>query len=141
MADQKADKPVTETNSPAKAPKLKADVVELDLDVTARDATDDDAPPPRKYSKRNKGAQQFERHVSKGLHRVAKSVEAGLREWREATDRSSRKRTDGAIRDALENSARAVGKQIRVASRLPEDAVRAVRSLKVMKALRRVFPL
>jgi hypothetical protein len=140
MEDQKSDKPVTENTGPEKAPKPRAGVIELDVDLASRDATDG-ARPPRKYSKRNKSVQEFERRVSKGLHRVAKSVEAGLREWRAATDRSSRKRKDGAIRDALENSARAVGKQIRVASRVPEDAVRAVRALKVMKALRRVFPL
>jgi hypothetical protein len=96
---------------------------------------------PRKYSKRYKNLQEFERQASKGVHRLVKSVEAGVREWRDATDRSARKRKDGALRDVLENSARAVGKQIRVASRAPQDAVRAVRALKITKALRRVFPL
>lgn len=96
---------------------------------------------PRKYSKRRKNLQEFERHASKGLHRLARSVEAGMREWREATDRSARKRKDGALHDVLENSARAVSKQLRVASRVPQDAVRAIRSLKITKALRRVFPL
>jgi hypothetical protein len=103
--------------------------------------TRDDDEEPRKYSKRRKRLQEFERHASKGLHRLAKSVEAGIREWRDATDRSARKRKDGALRDALDNSARAVSKQLRVASRAPQDAARALRSLKITKALRRVFPL
>lgn len=117
----------------------KTDVVEIELD--ARVPAPDEELPPRNYSKRYKGVQQAERHVSRGLLRIAKSVETGLREWRDATDSSSRKRKDGAIRDALENAAGAVGKQIRVASRVPEDAVRAVRSLKILKAVRRAFPL
>lgn len=130
MADPKNEKAVTEkVVVTEKAPKGQAEVIEID------------DRPPRKYSKRYKDVQRFERHVSRGVHRLVKSVEAGMREWRDATDRSSRERKDGAIRDALENSARAVGKQIRVASRVPEDAVRAVRSLKIVKALRRVFPL
>ena len=141
MADQKTDKPSTEKAASEKPLKLKTEVVEIELDRTAREATYDDVREPRKYSKRNENVQRFERHASRGLHRLAKSVEAGIREWRKATDRSSRKRTDGAIRDALENSARAVGKQIRMASRVPEDAVRAVRTLKVTRALRRIFPL
>lgn len=132
MADQKI-----ETRSPERADKKSMETsgrVTGNVDAEAQRA-------PRKYSKRNKGLQEFERNASKGLHRLAKSVEAGLREWRKATDRSARKRKDGALRDALENSARAVGKQIRVASRVPDDAVRAIRSLKITKALRRVFPL
>lgn len=141
MADQKTDKPAADKPAADKPLKVKTEVVEIELDRAAREALDDDARPPRKYSKRNENVQRFERHASRGLHRLAKSVEAGIREWRKATDRSSRKRTDGAIRDALENSARAVGKQIRMASRVPEDAVRAVRTLKVTRALRRLFPL
>lgn len=141
MADQKTDKPSADKPASEKPLKVKTEVVEIELDRDARAAIDDDAREPRKYSKRNENVQRFERHASRGLHRLAKSVEAGMREWRKATDRSSRKRTDGAIRDALENSARAVGKQIRMASRVPEDAVRAVRTLKVTKALRRLFPL
>lgn len=107
----------------------------------AKDVDAEQPREPRKYSKRRKNLQELERHASKGLHRLVKSVEAGVREWREATDRSARKRKDGALRDALENSARAVSKQIRVASRVPQDAARALRSLKITKALRRVFPL
>lgn len=141
MADQKTDKPASDKPASDKPLKVKTEVVEIELDRTARAAIDDDVREPRKYSKRNENVQRFERHASRGLHRLAKSVEAGMREWRKATDRSSRKRTDGAIRDALENSARAVGKQIRMASRVPEDAVRAVRTLKVTRALRRLFPL
>lgn len=130
MADPKNEKAVTEkVVVTEKASKGQVEVVE----IADR--------PPRKYSKQYKDVQRFERQVSRGLHRLVKSVDEGMREWRDATDRSSRKRKDGAIHDALENSARAVGKQIRVASRVPKDAVRAVRSLKIVKALRRVFPL
>jgi hypothetical protein len=126
--------PKTETRSAAQADKKSPEAEVRAVDPGGQRE-------PRKYSKRRKNVQEFERHASKGIHRLVKSVEAGVREWREATDRSSRKRKDGALRDVLENSARAVSKQIRVASRAPQDAARALRSLKITKALRRVFPL
>src|SRR4029453_1283784 len=94
----------------------------------------------RKYSKGLRPVQEFERHTSRALHRVVCSVEEGVREWRDETDRSARRRRDGAIRDALDNFAKATGKQLRVMSRTPEDMVRAVRSLRIGKTVRRIFP-
>lgn len=140
MADQEK-KVVSETIVKRKAADSKVVVDATEVQLSASGTAGDEAPPKRKYSRRFADVQRFERNVSRGLQRLARSVEAGIREWREATDRSSRKRRDGAIRDALDNSARALGKQLRVASRAPEDAVRAVRSLKIAKAVRRVFPL
>jgi hypothetical protein len=97
--------------------------------------------PKRKYSRNLRGVQEFERNASRAVHRFTRSLEVGVREWREATDRSARRRRDGAIRDALENYARATGKQLQVMSRAPEDVVRAVRSLKLGKVVRRLFPI
>lgn len=95
----------------------------------------------RKYSKDLRGVQKFERNASKALLRVTRSVDAGISEWRKQTDRSARRRKDGALRDAPENLAKAVGKQLRVASRAPEDLVRAVRSLRIRKVVRRLIPI
>jgi isopentenyl diphosphate isomerase/L-lactate dehydrogenase-like FMN-dependent dehydrogenase len=97
--------------------------------------------PPRKYSKRYRRIQEVERSVSKAIHRLVRSAEAGVSEWREQTDRSSRKRRDGAIRDALENFAKATGTTIRAASRTPEDVVRVVRKMKVGRFVRRIIPI
>lgn len=119
--------------------KAKTNVQEPSPTTGTAPHADDAAESPRRYSKRYRPLQEFERHASKGVHRLVQSVEAGIAEWRKATDRSARKRKDGALRDALENSARAVSKQIRVASRAPKDAARALRSLKIGKALRRAL--
>jgi hypothetical protein len=107
--------------------------------ITSRVSTE--TRPKRKYSKNRRTVQEFERNASRAVHRFTRSLEAGVREWREATDRSARRRRDGAIRDALENYAKATGKQLRVMSRTPEDVVRAVRSLKLGKVVRRLFPI
>lgn len=95
----------------------------------------------RKYSKNLRDIQKFERNASRALQRVAGSVEAGVREWRKATNRSARRKRDGAIRDALDNYAKATGKQLRVMSRAPADLVRAFRSLRISKIVRRLLPV
>lgn len=113
-------------------------------------ASQDDSPTPsqsvqprpkRKYSKRLRNVQEFERNASKAVHRFTRSIEQGVRQWRKSTDRSARRRKDGAIRDALDNYAKATGKQLRVMSRVPVDIVRAVRSLKIRKVVRRLLPM
>ncbi len=95
----------------------------------------------RKYSRDLADVQRFERRATRALLRVTTSVDAGVREWRRATDRSARRRRDGAIRDAPDNLARAVGVQIRVLSRAPEDVVSALRAFRLRRIVRRVFPI
>jgi len=93
----------------------------------------------RKYSRAWRSVQELERGVSKGVQRLAFSVVAGIRVWRKSTDKSARKRKDGAIRDALKNGAKAVGRQIRVATWAPLDVLKAVPKLKLRGIIARVF--
>jgi hypothetical protein len=135
MPDPSDDKADAAEQAAPKAPRFKTKIIHLE----SSPAPDEPSVPPRRYSKANRDVQELGRHVSRALHRIARSVEVGLRDWRESTERSSRRRKDGALRDAMENSSRAVGKQLRVVSKVPRDAARAVRSLKISKALRRAF--
>ena len=66
------------------------------------------AKPKKRYSRRLKGAQKLERGFSKGLHRLARATEKGVETWRKSSDRSARKKRDGALKDAPVNYARAV---------------------------------
>lgn len=93
----------------------------------------------RKYSKQLKGLQQFERGLSKAMNRIASSVDEGLRVWRKSSDKSARKKRDGAIRDALKNYARAAGKQVRIASWATIDLAKAVPHLRPRRLLARLF--
>lgn len=95
----------------------------------------------RKYSKNLRGIQEFERHASRAVHRLARSVEAGVETWRKATDGSARRRRDGAARDALDNFAKATAKQLRVVSSAPQNLARAARSLRIRKTVRRLLPI
>lgn len=95
--------------------------------------------PRRKYSKRLKGIQELERGVSKATHRLVGSIDEGLRAWRKSTDKSSRKKKDGAIRDAVTNYAKAVSKSLRVASAVPVDLAGAVPKFTIRLFVARIF--
>jgi hypothetical protein len=93
----------------------------------------------RKYSKGLKDLQQLERGVSKAMHRLAGSVDEGLRTWRKATERSARAQRDGAIRDALKNYAKATSRGLRVASWVPLDLAEALPRLNPRRVLARLL--
>lgn len=95
--------------------------------------------PKRKYSKKWKGVQQLERSVSKATHRLVGSIDEGLRVWRKSTDKSARKKKDGAIRDALQNYAKAVSKSMRVVSGVPLDLAKAMPKFSPRLFFARIF--
>lgn len=93
--------------------------------------------PARKKKKKNKGEfqysgpflarfQKLERGVTKAQYRVVKAIEASLATWREESDKSARKKTDGAVRDALKNAAEAMSRGLREAADFPRDVTEAL---------------
>jgi hypothetical protein len=111
----------------------------FEQDQAPRSAKSVKEPKKPKYSRSLRGVQRLETGVSKALHRLARSTEVGLRTWRKSTKKSALKKRDGAVRDALENYAKALGKQIGVASRVPLDIVQSLPKLGKRKALTRTF--
>jgi len=75
----------------------------------------------KKYSRALGSGQKVEVAVSRGAHRLANAVNDALSTWRKERDRSSRNKRDGAIRDAMQNTGRALSKFGREAARIPED--------------------
>lgn len=76
-----------------------------------------------KYSKGLRPFADLEKASVKAQRRLARAVVAGLSTWERRRDRSSRKKKDGAIRDAFKNTAHAMAKTVRVASRSVTDFV------------------
>ena len=98
-----------------------------DLNATPQDAMDNAEPAPKKkkkYSKQLREAQRIERAASKTRKRMLKAVLRGVETWESNRDRSAEKRKDGAVRDAMRNTARAYGDYVRAVSRMPEDMIR-----------------
>jgi hypothetical protein len=103
------------------------------IDPTEAHGTETEAAAPagetRKKRKTSRGlreAQKVERRATKAAHRLAEAVTAGLSTYRKDRDRSAEKKRDGALRDMPRNVAKAAGKTVRKASRVPSDLVRAV---------------
>lgn len=92
------------------------------------------------YSKRFKLAQKSERKMTKATRRLAEAVVAGIETWERERDRSAGKGKDGAMRDSLENYAKAYGKAVRKASRVPEDLVEGLRVV-LPKKLQKLYGL
>ncbi len=73
-----------------------------------------------------RGTGRVERGLSKASQRVGRAVELGLASWQKRRDRSAKRRRDGAIRDAVANSAFAVGTAAKEASWASSDFLRAL---------------
>ena len=90
----------------------------------------------RKYSSGLKDVQNFERGASKAAQRLSRAVERGLSIYRKRRDKSSRKKKDGAIRDALENWSKGLGKSLRISSRAPFDLAKQLNTKGFSRQLR-----
>src|SRR5258706_546208 len=69
-----------------------------------------------KYSRGLKDLQVSGRKVNKASSRLVKAVAKGMTEYRKASDKSARKKRDGAIRDFGLNVAKGMGKGLRPSS-------------------------
>ena len=122
-------KEITQDKSPEKRQPaaIQGDVSSVESSAAAVEVIEDEREQKqkRKYSSNLKGIQGIERDVSKALLRLTRAAETGVERWRDETDKSSRKKRDGAIRDAAENAAKAWSKGLRVASLVPVDASKA----------------
>lgn len=74
----------------------------------------------KKYSRGLRDIQRFDRGLAKASRKINEAVAEGLNKYLKDSDKSARKRRDGAIQDALENWAAAMGKTVRRASKAPE---------------------
>lgn len=93
-----------------------------------------------RYSKRLRVGQKAERRMSKASRRMAEAVVAGIETWEKRRDKSAGKKKDGAVKDSLENYARAYSETLRKASRVPEDVVKGMREL-MPKRLQKLYGL
>ncbi|MCP4655186.1 MAG: hypothetical protein GY856_07175, partial [bacterium] len=66
---------------------------------------------------------------------------AGLTEFRKQSNRSSRRRRDGAILDALDNWSRAVGETVRKSANAPYDFTKMIGSRRIGRQVRAVSRL
>lgn len=92
----------------------------------------------RKTSRGLKDIARIERGVAKAGDRLGSAMEAGFSKYREKSKKSSYKKKDGAIRDAVKNWSVAAGKGLEEASKIPGDITKALSTKQVSRAVRGV---
>jgi len=83
----------------------------------------------KKYSRFARGPQKTEEAIVKGVHRMARAVEEGLSNWRASNKKSSKKKRDGAVKDAIKNFGKATSKIGREAAKVPADVAKMMPNL------------
>lgn len=92
----------------------------------------------RKYSKRRKSAQVAVLGSSKAARRLTRGVHKGVSRWTREMDRSSRRKKDGAIKDAPRNMRKAVDAAAGDIARAPGEFLRVFEREVSMKKLRKM---
>jgi hypothetical protein len=82
----------------------------------------------RRYTRGLRTIQDVERGVTTSLRTVSAGVARLFSEYSERSEKSSRKKRDGALRDAIDNWTRAMSKGMRVGGKAPHDFIKAVNS-------------
>ncbi len=90
----------------------------------------------RKYTRGTRTYQEFEMGASRAVGELAKAVSKGLSTYRRRRNKSSRKRRDGALRDMLNNTGKAVSRGLKAGSDAPYEFAKAVNSRRFSKQLR-----
>ena len=91
----------------------------------------------RKYSRGLRDLQVSGRRMTKISGTVTRAVSKGLRAYRKASDKSARKKRDGAIRDLGLNVAKGASKLLRSSSSVPYDLARAMNRRGLRRSVRR----
>ena len=94
------------------------------------------AKPRRKESKELKGLLKAERAASKAASKLSRAVARGVEEYRRRSEKSARKRKDGAVADLARNVASSVGEAVRGASEVPAQLTRAIDPKTVRRAIK-----
>jgi hypothetical protein len=91
----------------------------------------------RRYSKGLEEVQRMEPHLTRSTHRLAKAFDKGISTYRKGSIKSARKKKDGAMRDLLPNSARAMSQAFKEVTPIPYDIARAMNTKPSRRRLKR----
>jgi hypothetical protein len=92
----------------------------------------------KKYSSGTRDAQKLERAFNRAAGRIARAVSVGLETYNEESDRSARKKKDGAVRKALVNASMGIGDALQQASRAPRELAKGIPSGMMWRQMRSV---
>jgi len=91
----------------------------------------------KRYSRGLRDIQTTNRGLTRASRRLVQAVDKGTRRYLKESNRSARKRRDGALRDYSLNVADAIGAALREASGTPADLARTFNTRGWRKSMRR----
>jgi hypothetical protein len=80
----------------------------------------------RKYSRGLKEFQVSGRRVTRTTSRIMRAVTKGVDGFRKASDKSARRKRDGAVRDFGLNAAKGMSRSLRASSRIPLEMAKTL---------------
>jgi hypothetical protein len=136
MSESKSDKPRLLRRSGGK---LQSDIRPIVIEYKARKKkskpkSEDEQ---RKYSEGLEDVQVVEGNLVRVAKRAAKAVSKGLDTYDQERQKSAQEKTDGAIEDFFNNSAKATSAYLKEASDIPVDLVEAMNTESYRKRMRR----
>ena len=119
--------------------KLQEDMKPIVLEYKSRkkkkSKADDDA--PKKYSEGLEDVQVLEGDVIRVIQRAAKAASKGIDTYEHERRKSAQEKTDGAIEDFFNNSAKATSAYLKEASEIPVDIAESMNTESYRKRLRK----
>lgn len=95
----------------------------------------------KKYTRGTKGLQRLVLGVSKAAFRSSNSVAEGLKTFVKRSNKSSRKRRDGLVREVFRNASRGFGDSLTELGKAPGELARRVGTRRVWRTFRVFTPL
>ena len=92
----------------------------------------------KKYARGLKRPAKLGESMTRASERVARAVASGLRLYRKRSDRSARRRRDGAVRDVVRNAARGISRVMARSAKAPLDVGKRAPRLLRRRDLRRL---
>jgi len=137
MSETKNDKPRVLHRSGGK---LQADMKPIVLEYKSRkkkskSASEDEE--PKKYSEGLEDIQVLEGDVIRVAQRAAKAASKGIDTYEHERRKSAQEKTDGAIEDFFNNSAKATSAYLKEASEIPVDIAESLNTESYRKRLRK----
>ena len=90
----------------------------------------------RKYSRGLRSGQEIERGITRAASALGDAVSSAFGSYKKRSRKSSLKKRDGAVKDAIENWTKAGSKGMKEAADAPYQMVKAVNSNKASKQIR-----
>jgi len=90
----------------------------------------------KRYTRGTKALQRFTYGLTRAAYRVTNSFAEGAKTFRDRSNKSSRKRKDGLVRDSLRNLGKAVSDGVKEISDAPNEITRRISTRRVWRTIR-----